>query len=132
MARFGGVDILVNNAGIIRPALFEDLTESDIDSTINVHLKAAFYVTQPAYIVMCGRRYGRIVNISSNNSFGVEGLINYCTVKAGILGSELGTRPGGVHHGVLVNSVMPNALTAMAEEATQARPSLAWRRTSAS
>ena len=119
---FGRIDVVINNAGIIRPALFEDLTDDDIDTTVAVHLKAAFYVTQPAYVDMCTRSYGRIVNISSNNSFGVEGLINYCTVKAGVLGFSAGLALEASRHGVLVNSVMPNAMTAMAEEATQAAP----------
>ena len=120
--QFGRVDILVNNAGIIRPALFEDLTDDDIDSNINVHLKSMFYVTQPAYDVMRERGYGRIVNISSNNSFGVEGMINYCAAKAGVLGLTNGLALEAIRHGVLVNSVMPNATTEMAVEATAARP----------
>ena len=39
---FGRVDIVVNNAGNQRNALFEDLTEDDIESVLAVHLKGAF------------------------------------------------------------------------------------------
>src|SRR6188472_554185 len=41
---FGKVDIVVNNAGILRNALFENLTDEQIDGVIDTHLKALFYV----------------------------------------------------------------------------------------
>ena len=120
--RFGFVDTVINNAGIIRPALFEDHDDDHIDAVLDVHVKAMFYVTQPAYEGMRERGYGRIVNITSNNSFGVEGMVNYCTAKAAVLGFSGALALEAARHGVLVNSVMPNAVTPMALEATAGAP----------
>jgi NAD(P)-dependent dehydrogenase (short-subunit alcohol dehydrogenase family) len=119
---FGGLQILVNNAGILRPALLEDMTESDINATINVHLRSHFYVTQPAWDVMREQRYGRIVNISSSNSFGVEGLVNYAAAKAGVIGFTKAFALEAIRSDVLVNAVMPNAITEMARAAQETTP----------
>src|SRR5213596_955738 len=60
VSRFGTVDAVVNNAGNFRFANFEDLTVDDIDSTIDIHLKGTFWVTQPAFLIMRDKGYGRI------------------------------------------------------------------------
>ena len=46
LERFGKVDILVNNAGIISPSPLLQLTESQWDRTMEVHLKGTFNCTQ--------------------------------------------------------------------------------------
>ena len=62
---FGRVDILVNNAGILRDKAFHKMDDAMIQSVIDVHLKGALYVSQPAYRLMREQGYGRIVNTSS-------------------------------------------------------------------
>src|SRR5690606_24582510 len=63
---FGQVDILVNNAGILRDKSFHNLTPDLVDSVLDVHLRGAFHVTQPAWVHMREQGYGRIVSTSSN------------------------------------------------------------------
>ncbi|MEZ5208318.1 MAG: SDR family NAD(P)-dependent oxidoreductase [Acidimicrobiales bacterium] len=46
------VDIVVNNAGFLRDRSFAKMTADDIGSIIDVHLKGAFFVSQPAFVVM--------------------------------------------------------------------------------
>ena len=111
LERFERLDILVNNAGMLRNGLFEDLTDAQIDEILDVHLKGVFYLTQPAFRVMREVGYGRVVNVSSNTSFGMTGLINYAAAKAGIVGLTKSLALEGAEHGVLVNCVMPNAKT---------------------
>jgi NAD(P)-dependent dehydrogenase (short-subunit alcohol dehydrogenase family) len=65
MQAFGRVDIVINNAGFLRNNRFEDLSDEQIDAVMNVHLKGAFYVTQPAYRVMKDQGYGRILFTAS-------------------------------------------------------------------
>lgn len=106
---FGRVDIVVNNAGNQRNALFENLTEDDIESVLAVHLKGAFYVTQPAYRLMKQQGYGRIVFTSSQSGvFGSPYRANYGAAKTGMLGLMrvlVQEAPAGIR----VNTVMPNA-----------------------
>ena len=62
---FGKVDIIVNNAGILRDTSFKNMTPDQVNPVLDVHLRGAFYVTQPAWQLMRDQGYGRIVNTSS-------------------------------------------------------------------
>ena len=64
---FGQLDIVVNNAGIIRNRTFLNIGPDELEPVLDVHLKGAFFVTQPAYEHMKSRTYGRIVNTSSGS-----------------------------------------------------------------
>jgi NAD(P)-dependent dehydrogenase (short-subunit alcohol dehydrogenase family) len=62
---FGRVDIVINNAGILRDKTFAKLPPEDLEIVLDVHLKGAFYVTQPAFRVMKEQNYGRILFTAS-------------------------------------------------------------------
>ena len=49
---FGRVDIVINNAGILRDKSFANLPVADLEAVLDVHLKGAFFVSQPAFRVM--------------------------------------------------------------------------------
>jgi NAD(P)-dependent dehydrogenase (short-subunit alcohol dehydrogenase family) len=84
---FGSLDILINNAGFLRNALFAEMTIDEFDAVLDVHLRAAFLVTQSAWHVMQKKGYGRVVMTSSSSGlFGRKGGANYCAAKAGIVG----------------------------------------------
>lgn len=84
---FGTVDILINNAGNIRNAPFTDLTPEAVEALLAVHVKGAFYVTQPAFAVMRDKGYGRIVFTSSASGiFGSPEQANYAAAKGAVLG----------------------------------------------
>jgi NAD(P)-dependent dehydrogenase (short-subunit alcohol dehydrogenase family) len=106
---FGRVDIVINNAGNQRNALFEDLSETDIDSVLGVHLKGAFFVTQPAYRLMKRQGYGRILFTSSQSGvFGNPYRANYGAAKMGVIGlMRVLVQEAPV--GICVNCIMPNA-----------------------
>src|SRR3954449_707754 len=81
---FGTVDIVINNAGILRDKTFHNMTPELLNPVIDVHLKGAFYVTKPAYVLMREQGYGRIVNTSSGSAlFGNFGQSNYGAAKFG-------------------------------------------------
>ncbi|MEE8558131.1 MAG: SDR family NAD(P)-dependent oxidoreductase, partial [Myxococcota bacterium] len=49
---FGRVDVVINNAGILRDKTFAKLLPEDLAIVLDVHLKGAFFVSQPAFRVM--------------------------------------------------------------------------------
>lgn len=105
---FGTVDAVVHNAGIWRHALYEDMTPNLFDPVIDVHLRGAFFVTQPAWSIMKAKGYGRIVLTSSAaGAFGRTAGTNYCAAKAGILGLGRALSLEGAEHGILTNSILP-------------------------
>ena len=111
---FGRLDILVNNAGIIRDKAFHKMDESMIDAVIDVHLKGALFVSQPAFTVMREHKYGRIVNTSSASGlFGNFGQANYGAAKAGVAGLTRVLALEGAAHGIAVNAIAPIADTRM-------------------
>jgi NAD(P)-dependent dehydrogenase (short-subunit alcohol dehydrogenase family) len=120
----GRLDILVNNAGITRDRMLANMSESEWDAVIAVHLKGHFAPTQHAAAYWRDRSKageevrGRVINTSSPAGvFGNIGQTNYGAAKAGIAmftviaAQELG------RYGVTVNCIAPNARTRMTEAA---------------
>jgi NAD(P)-dependent dehydrogenase (short-subunit alcohol dehydrogenase family) len=113
---FGRVDIVVNNAGILRDKAFHKMEADMIEAVIDVHLKGAFFVSQPAYQVMRDQGYGRIVSTTSASGlFGNFGQANYGAAKAGLSGLTRVLALEGARHNILVNAIAPVALTRMTE-----------------
>lgn len=109
LEHFGRVDIVINNAGNQRNALFEDLTEEDMESVLAVHLKGAFFVTQPAWRLMKQQGYGRVILTSSQSGvFGNPYRANYGAAKTGVIGL-MRVLVQEAPPGILVNCIMPNA-----------------------
>lgn len=115
--RWGRVDVLVNNAGILRDKAFHKMTADMIDAVVDVHLKGALYVTQPAFAAMREQGYGRIINTTSASGlFGNFGQANYGAVKAGLVGLTRVLAIEGAARGVKANAIAPIASTRMTAE----------------
>jgi NAD(P)-dependent dehydrogenase (short-subunit alcohol dehydrogenase family) len=115
--KFGKIDVVINNAGILRDKSFANLEWADLDAVLDVHLKGAFYVTQPAFRVMKDQGYGRLVFTSSNaGMFGNFGQTNYGAAKTGLTGFSNVLAIEGAKYGIKSNVVMPVARTRMTEE----------------
>ena len=85
ITHFQQIDILVNNAGLGTPNRAENVSEKDFDETIRVNLKGTFFTAQAVGKEMIKRKYGRIVNISSQAGFvALETESIYCMTKAAI------------------------------------------------
>ncbi len=117
LTAFGRVDIVVNNAGILRDKAFHKMDAAMIDAVIDVHLKGAMFVSQPAYRLMREQGYGRIVNTTSASGlFGNFGQANYGAAKAGLAGLTRVLSIEGAGHGIRVNAIAPIAATRMTDE----------------
>ena len=81
------IDILIHNAGNVRRGSLKELSYEDFDAVLDVHLRGAFNVVRPAFPLMCGAGYGRIVLTSSiGGLYGNHGVANYAAAKAGVIG----------------------------------------------
>ena len=114
---FGKVDICINNAGFLRNGRFEDLTDQQIDSILDVHLKGAFYVAQPAYRAMRQNGYGRFLFTGSASAmFGHAWQANYAAAKGGLMGLSHVVAIEGSAYGITSNLLMPTAQSRLAAE----------------
>ncbi|HYJ57001.1 MAG TPA: SDR family oxidoreductase [Mycobacterium sp.] len=114
---FGTVDIVINNAGILRDTSFKNMTPDQVNPVLDVHLRGAFYVTQPAWQIMRDQGYGRIVNTSSGAGiFGNFGQTNYGAAKMGLVGFTRVLAVEGAKNNIKANAIAPVAKTRMTEE----------------
>ncbi|MBM4243376.1 MAG: SDR family oxidoreductase [Deltaproteobacteria bacterium] len=116
MKAFGRVDIVINNAGILRDGSIQKMPSANFDVLIDVHLKGAFYVTQPAFRIMKENGYGRIVHTASAAGlFGNFGQANYAAAKMGLVGLSSVFAIEGARSNIKSNVVAPIARTRLTE-----------------
>jgi NAD(P)-dependent dehydrogenase (short-subunit alcohol dehydrogenase family) len=110
LEHFGTVDAVLHYAGVWRHVLFDDMSADQLDPVLDVHLRGAVFVTQPAWSVMKAKGYGRIVLFSSPAGvFGRAWGTNYAAAKSGLLGLGRALGLEGEEHGILANCVLPIA-----------------------
>lgn len=113
---WGRLDVLVHNAGNVRYGAIRELSREDLQAVLDVHLLGAFHVLQPAFRRMCDAGYGRIVLTSSvGGLYGNERCVNYGLSKSAMLGLGNIAAIEGEEFGVKCNTIVPGAVTRMAE-----------------
>lgn len=104
----GKIDILVNNAGITRDNIIMMMKPDDFDAVINTNLRSTWLCAKAAVRSMMGKRYGRIINITSvSGIMGQAGQTNYSASKAGIIGFTKALAREVASRGITVNAVAP-------------------------
>jgi NAD(P)-dependent dehydrogenase (short-subunit alcohol dehydrogenase family) len=111
LAKFGAIDILVNNAGValLEPAL--EVPEVNWDKTMDLNLKAAFFLAQRVGSEMTRHGGGKIVNIASQAGvIALDRHVAYCASKAAIISMTKVLALEWAKHDIQVNAISPTVV----------------------
>ncbi|PMY44267.1 MULTISPECIES: SDR family oxidoreductase [Pseudomonas] len=116
---FGRLDFLVNSAGVALLDKALEVSESAWDTTLDINLKASFFVAQACARHMLERGSGRIVNLASQAAIiGLDRHVAYCASKAAVVGMTKVLAMEWAAHGINVNAVSPTIVeTALGKKA---------------
>ncbi len=108
---WGRLDVLVNNAGVLSEAPLEDLTDEDLEKSLDINLRGALVCTRAAVPHMLARGSGRVISAASMSThIGAIGLTAYSASKGAIVGMtrtwalELGPK------GITANAFAPGLI----------------------
>lgn len=100
--------VLVNNAGIRRDNVLAMMPEDDWNRVLDVNLGGVYHMCKYGVQTMSGRRYGRIVNLTSpSGQLGFEGQSNYAASKAGMVALSKSLSKEVARRNITVNCVSP-------------------------
>jgi NAD(P)-dependent dehydrogenase (short-subunit alcohol dehydrogenase family) len=116
-ASLGGVDILVNAAGVNLRQPFLQVTPESWATQLALHLSAPFFLTQALAPGMKERRWGRVINIASLQSWrAFPNSAPYGAGKGGVVQLTRAIAQEWSPHGITCNAIgpgfFPTALTA--------------------
>ena len=104
----GGVDILVNAAGRMSKTGLKDIAESEWDEVQNSNVTGVLRACQAFYPPLKDSGRGRIINITSLNSFvSLNGVAAYATSKAALLGLTRSLAVEWAASAINVNAIAP-------------------------
>ena len=107
-AELSNVDILINNAGITRDNLFIRLSDNDWEDVMNINFISHTVLCKLVLKGMMKKRWGRIVNISSDAAkIGNPGQANYVSSKGALEAFTKTIANEVAKRGITVNCVAP-------------------------
>lgn len=114
IAAFGRIDAVLHNASIVPKATTADsIVSRDLDLVMRINPYAGFWLARAAWPHMQQAGYGRIAFVSSHSIYGIEGSGPYGSAKSAHIGMMRALAVEGARHGILVNMILPTAVTRM-------------------
>ena len=118
-AHMGRIDILVNNAGVALLEGADAVTETAWDLTMDINVKAPFFMSQAVGPIMARHGGGRIINLASQAAvIALKRHASYCASKAALVSITQVLAIEWAAKGITVNAVSPTVVeTALGKQA---------------
>jgi NAD(P)-dependent dehydrogenase (short-subunit alcohol dehydrogenase family) len=111
VATLGRIDILVNNAGEMTDVSVIDMKDEDWEQALAINLTSSFRYARECIPSMKERRWGRIINVSSQVVYtGSNNHAHYSAAKAGLLGFTFSLTKELGPYGITANVVAPGRI----------------------
>jgi len=113
---YGRLDIAIHNAGIFPMFSVEDLSDDDLDATLSVNLKAAFWLTQASLPHFRKQNWGRLIFTSSvtGPTVAMPLTAHYAASKSGMNGFIKTAALELARENITVNGVEPGYILTQA------------------
>jgi 3-oxoacyl-[acyl-carrier protein] reductase len=114
LAEFGRLDVLINNAGVMVHGSFAEIPVARYAEMFAINITGTLLCTHHALRPMMARKYGRIVNLSSQlaqravSSSG--GFAAYAATKGAIESFTRAMAAEAGSHGITVNAIAPGGI----------------------
>ena len=110
-AKLGKIDILVNNAGEMSDISVVDMKDEDWEQALAINLTSSFRYARECIPSMKERRWGRIINVSSQVAYtGSNNHAHYSAAKSGLLGFTFSLTKELGPYGITANVVAPGRI----------------------
>ena len=110
-AELGNIDILVNNAGEMTDFSVLEMKDEDWERSLAINLTSAFRYARECIPSMKERRWGRIINVSSQVVYtGSNNHAHYSAAKSGLLGFTFSLTKELGPFGITANLVAPGRI----------------------
>ena len=111
VATLGKIDILVNNAGEMTDVSVVDMKDDDWEQSLSINLTSSFRYAREFIPSMMERRWGRIINVSSQVVYtGSNNHAHYSAAKSGLLGFTFSLTKELGPYGITANVVAPGRI----------------------
>ena len=124
ISHFGKIDGLVNNAALVERSTLDDETPESIERSLQVNLKAPFFLIQAAYEELVKKK-GSVLNIGSVNAYAGESTLLAYSISKGAMQTmtrNLANAQGV--NGVRVNQINPGWVLTEREDRDQVKKGL--------
>lgn len=121
---FGKIDGLVNNAAIVERSTLVQETPASIERTLQVNLKAPFFLIQAAYQELV-KNQGAVLNIGSVNAYAGESTLLAYSISKGAMATmtrNLANAQGV--NGIRINQINPGWVLTEREDRDQVKKGL--------